>query len=54
MPVAAVRPFVDGETIDLTAPESASPVPSPATAHHKKVKCYFGAFRYSLSSCSNS
>ncbi len=37
MPVAAVRPFVDGETIDLTAPESSSPVPSPAAARHKKV-----------------
>jgi hypothetical protein len=37
VPVAAVRPFVDGETIDLTAPESSSPVPSPAAARHKKV-----------------
>ncbi len=37
MPVAAVRPFVDGETIDLTASESASPPRLTATALHKKV-----------------
>ncbi len=41
MPVAAVRPFVDGETIDLTAPDSSSPVPSPATALHKKVNSVY-------------
>ena len=30
MPVAAVRPFIEGETIDLT--ESISPPPPPPTA----------------------
>ncbi len=41
MPVAAVRPFVDSETIDLTAPESASPPRPPATALHKKVNSVY-------------